>query len=301
MRWDVGYHPAFEGSIHDCILKAIKYGCLAIQFFLGNPKTVKKRHVASFEDISKTKRLLSRFPTHVFSHFPYVGSLLGCVTQLAWAGDEEQDRKTQQVLKSLEYELSILSNFDGLSCGVVIHPGSYRGHLKAKKNLVVPPDMIDDALRTIAESINRINFTDGGKLLLENCAGQGTTLPRTFAQLKTIIDYVDDEHRPHVGVCVDTAHIWGVGEYDLSKCSEVKRMFQEFEDTIGMEYFSLLHLNDSEVELGTNKDRHACLGTGYIWGKSFDSLTLLLDTCKSHGIPMILETHGMDMITLACL
>jgi endonuclease IV len=92
-----------------------------------------------------------------------------------------------------------------------------------------------------------------------------------------------------------------VGEYDISQCSEVERMFREFDETIGMEYFTLLHLNDSEVELGTKKDRHACLGTGYIWGESFSSLFVLLDTCKSHGIPAVLETHGRDMLTLACL
>ena len=192
-----------------------------------------------------------------------------------------------KVIESLEYELSVLSNFDDLRNGVVVHPGAYPNR--------------PAGLANISKSINKITFTENGKLLLENAAGQGNALATTFREIKTILDGVDDAKRGNVGVCVDTAHIWGVGDYDISQCSEVERMFEEFDDIIGLDNFTLLHLNDSEVPLGSRKDRHACLGTGYIWGESFDSLILLLDTCKAHGIPAVLETHGTDMLTLSQL
>jgi deoxyribonuclease-4 len=258
----------------------------ATQFFMGNPKAF-ARHKVSFDDISRTKKLLKKFPLHVFSHFPYIANLAGSVKSLAWHGDSTQDAKTTRVLESLEYELSVLSNFDDLRNGVVIHPGAY-------------PDR-KAGLANISKSINKITFTENGKLLLENAAGQGNALATTFKEIKTIIDGVDEEKRGYIGVCVDTAHIWGVGEYDISECSEVERMFADFDAIIGPEYFTLLHLNDSEVVLGARKDRHACLGTGHIWGDSFDSLILLLNICKERGIPAVLETHGADMLTLACL
>ncbi len=68
-----------------------------------------------------------------------------------------------------------------------------------------------------------------------------------------------------------------------------------------MDRFTLLHLNDSECPKGSRKDRHACLGTGYIWGEDFSALVHLLNKCKEYDIPAVLETHGIDMVTLACL
>lgn len=286
LAWDVGYHPSFSANIYNVLKLAISHGCYAVQFFLGNPQAF-NRHIVSFDDIRKSKKLLKHFPMHVFSHFPYIANLAGSVKQLAWHGNMGQDAKTGKVLKSLQYELSVLSNFDGRRNGVVIHPGAY-------------PDRAA-GLANIARSINKIEFVENSKLLLENAAGQGNALATTFEEIKTIIDGVEEKKREHVGVCVDTAHIWGVGNYDLSKVSEIDRMFADFDRIIGIERFTLLHLNDSKVKRGSRIDRHACLGSGYIWGDSFDSLIHLLNTCRRYGIPAILETHGMDMITLSCL
>ena len=76
-------------------------------------------------------------------------------------------------------------------------------------------------------------------------------------------------------------------------------MFEDFDRIIGIDKFTLLHLNDSIVPLGSRKDEHACLGAGQIWWENFDSLILLLDICKQHGIPAVLETHSLDMLKLA--
>ena len=258
----------------------------AVQFFFGNPKSLKRCEV-NFPDVIRAKSLVKKFPTHVFSHFPYITSLVGSVKSLAWNGDEKQNKKTEYMLKQLEYELSILSNFDVKRNGVVIHPGSFKDTEKG--------------LLAVAKSINKINFTEGGMLLLENCAGEGTKLPKNFDEIRTILDNVDEKKKVNVGICVDTAHIWGVGDYDLSKVEGVKKMFSDFDKKIGMDKFILLHLNDSEVKMGAKKDRHARIGTGYIWGKSYDSLIYLLDTCKKYKIPCILETHPSDIVTISLM
>ena len=87
----------------------------------------------------------------------------------------------------------------------------------------------------------------------------------------------------------------------MSDIKDIDRLFIDFEEIIGLEKFTLLHLNDSETVQKSKKDRHACLGKGYIWKESFESLIYLLDKCKSVGIPAVLETHGIDMLTLASL
>ena len=283
IKWDVGSHIQFSKNIYSSLNNSIFSGMYVTQFFMGNPKTF-ERHRVSNEDIILCKQLLDRFPLHVFSHFPYVANLAGSVKQLAWDGDVEQNNKTNSVIKEIEYELGIISNFKGKRNGVVIHPGNYKDR--------------KIGLETIAKSINKINFTEGSTLLLENSAGKGCSLATTFEEIKYIIDHVEVNKQKHIGVCVDTAHICGYGEYDLSKCSDVIRMFTEFNNIIGMDKFTLLHLNDSTVPLGSKKDHHACLGSGHIWGESFRSLILLLDTCNKHGIPALLETHGDDMLLL---
>jgi len=286
MYWKVGAHTGFSKKIYPTIKEAINYGMYSCQFFMGNPKSYDRQKI-SHEDINTTKSLLKRFPMNVFTHFPYIANLNGSVKSLAWSGDTERDAKVSHVIKSLEYELSIVSNFSTPTnrTGVVIHPGCY-------------PDR-DVGLDTIAKTINMINFKGDAKLLLENCAGEGRKLCRDFPEIARIINGVDNEKKKNIGVCVDTAHIWGVGDYDLRKCSEIDRMFAEFEEHIGLEYFTLLHLNDSKVDIGSKTDRHACLGTGYIWSGGFESLIHLLNKCTEYDIPMILETHGLDMITLS--
>lgn len=286
LKWDVGAHTAFNGRICDALWTGINYGMYTIQIFMGNPKGF-NRSTISEEDLESCNDILTKFPTHVFTHFPYIANLAGSKNILAWDGDEEQDTKTKKVIQSLEYELNIVSHFTSRRSGVVIHPGN---HVNTQSGLL-----------NIAKTINMITFSPGAKLILENTAGQGTSLARNLDEIKVIIDNVDEEKREHIGVCIDTCHLYAYGDYDLSKISEVKRFFDEFDEKLGIDRFTLLHLNDSQCPMKSRKDRHACLGDGLIWGDGFESLIYLLDLCQKHDIPMVLETHGLDMITLACL
>lgn len=281
LQWEVGAHSGFNGTISDTLWTSINYGMTATQFFLGSPYDY-ERAVISENDIDECNKILDRFPMKVFSHFPYIANLAGSTKSLAWQTDPSQDRKTKFVLKNIEYELNILAKLNG---GVVIHPGNFADKEKG--------------LTAIAESINRINFPENSKLLLENAAGQGSSLATSFSQIKSIIDQVKDSS--HIYVCIDTCHIFACGEYDLRKISEVDRMFKEFDQTIGLDRLKLIHLNDSEIPFGKKVDEHACLGTGYIWTDNFDSLVHLLEKCKQIKVPAVLETHGIDMITLSLL
>jgi len=283
-RKNLGAHIGFGGDLFECISRGIDHGMYSIQFFLGNPKSL-KRHIPRPNDIISAKKLLKRFPTNVFSHFPYISNLVGSIKSLAWNGDDIQDGKTNRLLKSLEYELSVLSNFE--RNGVVIHPGNYKDRKKGISN--------------ISKSINKINFTENSKLILENAAGQGNSLATSFQEIKEIIDGVDEKKRSHIGVCIDTAHIHGYGSYNLSEIEGVKKMFREFDEIIGMKYFSLLHLNDSKVELGAKLDIHQFVCRGKIWKEYSSSLSYLLDMCEAYNIPIILETGASDMLTLAMI
>ena len=77
-------------------------------------------------------------------------------------------------------------------------------------------------------------------------------------------------------------------------------MFYEFDKYIGLEKFNLLHLNDSQVKLGSKKDRHECLCEGCIWKEDNKSLKYLLVKCSENKIPIIIETADVigDMNTI---
>ena len=262
--WNVGAHISFSQKIYKTVENALDCGMYTVQFFMGSPQTCKRQKIEE-EDIQKTMRIMRRYPMNIFSHFPYISNLAGksCKDGLAWNGNSSVDSYLKIIIKELEYELSILAKLNG---GVVIHPGSYPNR--------------SDGLYSISKSINKINFEDNYLLLLENSAGEGNKLCKNFTEIKVVIDNLDVDILKYIGICVDTAHIWGQGDYDLSKIQEVDRMFNDFDKIIGLEYFKLLHLNDSEVELGAKKDRHACLGEGYIWKNSWQSLIYLLNKCQ---------------------
>ena len=176
--WSVGAHTCFAGSIYNTLKLSICRGMSVTQFFMGNPKAF-DRHQFDQNDLRKALRLCERFPMHVFSHFPYIANLAGSVKQLAWEGDFTQDSKTKKVLHSLEYELNVLAQFTSGRSGVVIHPGNYKDRKVG--------------IAKIAESINKINFAEGSKLLLENAAGQGCSLATTFEEIKEIYDQIEEK------------------------------------------------------------------------------------------------------------
>lgn len=278
MKWTIGSHSKFSGNICNSLIQSINSGMLVTQFFMGNPRSF-NRYQATDEDIQKSIKLLEKFPMYVFTHFPYIASLTGSTKQLAWAGNEEQDNKTLNMLKHLEYEINTVGKFGH---GVIIHPNSNPNR--------------KEGLLTVAKSINKINFEGNSKLLIENCSAEGDKLAKDFKEIKIIIDNIDEDKIDNVRICLDTCHIFAAGIYDISKITEIDRMFTEFDNLIGMKFLSLIHLNDSKTPFGSHIDRHACLMDGFIWTK--DVLLYFLNKCESLNIPLVLETEESDLLKL---
>ena len=325
MKWKGGAHLAFNGSISDSIRMAISMGMYSCQIYLGSPRSY-NRSTIDKEDIKAVKDILKFFPVNLFIHTPVIYNLSGKVDNLAWQGGDtlsgrcaasnesdcvrrigtssargdDIDKIMNLCVKGMQYELDVLNMIEvgNIDLGVVVHPGSN----KDKEN----------GLKAISETINKLEFKNGtgkAKLLLENSSGGGTKLATTFEEIKKIIDGVLPEKRENVGVCIDTAHIFGFGSYDLREKSEVDRMFREFDEIIGKEYLCLIHLNDSKCSeqkrhnafFGSCKDCHQLLGEGYIWKDNYETLIYLLEICERRSTPIVLETVKEDIFTLASL
>lgn len=280
-EFPIGAHVEFNKNMLNTFNHATDYGMYAFQVFLGSSHSYKRSRLKE-EDIKMTKKMGSRFPMSIFSHAPYIYNLNGSKSSLAWNGDLEIDKKVQTMIEELEYETGVIAQISSGRSGVVIHPGNYTNR--------------DVGLKTIASTINRINFGEGAKLILENSAGGGTSLMTTIEEMKKIYEHIDLSKRENIGFCLDTCHIHSYGEYDLSDWHEVERLIATFDKEIGLKNLTLFHLNDSHTEKGSRVDRHHYIGSGSIWGGGKESLDYLLTKCKESGIPLILETHESDML-----
>lgn len=259
---------------------AMRLGMSAFQFQLGSLQNIQRKPVE--QTWLDALRGVSECGVHVYSHAPYIHNLAGSKKHLADDSDHPVCVRHRLSLDSLAYELDVLTHFVGAgsTSGVVVHPGSH-------------PDTVN-AVRVIGDSINKIASIESTikpytkrNLVLENCAGEGTKIPSTYEQTAGIFAHIQDPS--WVSVCLDTCHTYAAGLYDLSREDAVDAMFRDFDRVVGQN-LALIHLNDSQTEFGSRKDRHSSLGYGHIWEAGMGSLKTLLNICTQRDIPVVLET-----------
>ena len=150
------------------------------------------------------------------------------------------------------------------------HPGSHVG-----QGMEAGIDQIAQALRKALEPGYPVT------VLLETMAGKGSEVGGRFEELKAIIDAVGSDH---VGVCIDTCHVYDAG-YDI--VSDLDGVLAEFDRVVGLDRLKALHINDSKNPFASHKDRHECIGQGSLGVGTFANIV-------NHPIlkdkPMILET-----------
>ena len=163
--------------------------------------------------------------------------------------------------------------------GLVLHIGSHRG------------SGFDTALPAVAEAlVGSLDEVDaevtGCPILLENAAGAGDTVGRSFEELAQVIDAAGGDER--LGVCLDTQHLWASG-IPFGTVEDADALVTLIDATVGMARLRCLHLNDSKVDFGANRDRHENIGDGTIGA---DGLAALLGHPDLQGVPAILEVPG---------
>ncbi len=165
---------------------------------------------------------------------------------------------------------------------VVLHPGSHTGSGN------------EAGIARIATALNRIHdeTPDCADTVtcLEIMAGQGNVLGRNLAQLRAIIDQVEDKAR--VGVCLDTCHAYATG-YDLRSADGYAHFMAEVDRWLGLEVVKVWHFNDSKGALGSNLDRHVHIGEGEI---GEDGFRHILNDPRWDGVAMLLETPKEDTL-----
>ena len=162
---------------------------------------------------------------------------------------------------------------------VVLHPGS------ALKAGGAVDAAIDRAGAVIAEALAE---SEECPLHLEDTAGAGGTLGRSFEELARLIEVAGGDER--LGVCLDSCHLLASG-YDIRTAEASPRVLDEFDRVVGLDRLGSLHVNDSATPLGSNRDRHANLGDGEI-GR--EGIAAFLSEPRFEGMPCVLEGPGHE-------
>ena len=259
-----GAHVSSAGGISTAIDRAEELGCDAVQVFTQSPRM--------WRPTAHTDEQVERFRArreevgidYVVCHALYLVNLA--------SPDRDLHAKSVAAMRaSLETAAAIGAD------GVVFHVGSHLGAgLEEGLALVVP------ALRELLELTD-----DRLWLVLENAAGAGGTIGRSVDELATIVDRLDGH--PRLGLCLDSCH-WWVSGVDVTDRTALDAAIAELDGRIGVNRLRCLHVNDAEVGLGTNRDRHAALGEGAIGA----GMAAFLAHPAFQGLPAILETTGPD-------
>lgn len=281
-RYHVGCHVSKARTILETIERMIYENLHTLQFYLSSPRGY-KCPVPSLDDIYDTRTLLKEVApsARVYVH--------ACLLYNLCSRNEEQLQKT---LDGLQLELDIAAGFGGH--GVVVHIGS---HPNRQEGIRMIASSIVDVLTSYTSTTTNIAKRIGlsvhqlsreRRLLLECCAGEGNKIGKNLQDFKEILALIPRELHHNVGVCIDTAHLHSAGDWDLSLPNGVDNFFKAFDAEIGLQYFKLLHLNDSKVPFGARRDLHEAIGSGTIF-QEMDTFVDVLRTCHNNKIPMIME------------
>jgi deoxyribonuclease-4 len=258
----IGAHVSPAGGPAHAIERGVERGCRSIQIFNQSPRQWKPT-VYDGEKVAAYKEAFANSDIDaLLIHAVY---LVNCASE-----DKEMRAKS---LASLTASLRAGAALGAVS--VVVHPGS-----ALKSNV---DTALDRAAKTIAEALKE---SDGCRLDLENTAGSGGTLGRSFEELATLIDGAGGG--PRLGACLDSCHLLASG-YDIRTADGLASVIDEFDRVVGCDRLGSLHVNDSKTALGSNVDRHINLGEGEL-GKT--GCAAFLSEPRFEGLPCVFEGPG---------
>lgn len=238
--------------------EAVKIGANTFQFFTRNPRggAVKPLNVEDMQAYCEYARIHDL--QHILAHAPY--TLNACAAD---AGLREFARNVMEDdLMRLSYLPSSMYNF---------HPGS---HVKQGT---------ETGIRYIADMLNHIlKENQTTTVLLETMSGKGSEVGREFEEIRAIMDRTELKH--HLGVCMDTCHVYDAG-YDI--VDHLDEVLNQFDQIIGMDKLKAIHLNDSKNPFASHKDRHEKIGEGSL---GLDTMREIINHPLLFDKPFYLET-----------
>ena len=257
-KFKIGCHLSASKGFLNMGKEIVALGGNTFQFFTRNPRGGAAKDIDE-QDVEAFKKFADENGIEVIlAHAPY--------TLTACSADESirdfAKRTFADDLARMEYVPGNLYNF---------HPGS---HVKQG---------VETGTEYIVEMLNEtIKESQTTTVLLETMAGKGSEIGRKFEELRAIIDKV--ELNSHLGVCLDTCHVYDAG-YDI--VGNLDNVIKEFDDVIGLSRLKAIHINDSKNPFASHKDRHEKIGEGSIGKDAFEAI---INHPALINLPFYLET-----------
>jgi deoxyribonuclease-4 len=267
---NIGAHVRGGGKLVPSLEAGVAIGATSIQVFTQSPRAWKPTQYAP-DVLRDFREALARHPsvTSVFCHATYLINLAASERTLY-----------EQSVQCLINNLSVARGM--AASGLVLHVGSHKG-----TGFEGVASQISEALLEALDSADAApDGVEDCPILIENAAGTGGTVGRTFDEIQFLIEGTGDDER--LGLCIDTQHLWASG-IDFSTVTAARKVVKDVDTRFGLHRLRCLHLNDSKIERGGNRDRHANIGEGTIGAKG---LAPLLGHAKIRNLPLLLEVPG---------
>lgn len=249
---------------------ALSIGANTFAFFTRNPRGGKAKEL-DMDDVAALRELMSQNDFGpLVAHAPYTYNPCSA-----------KERAREFALEAMAEDLRRMEALPGNYYN--FHPGAHVGQGS------------DAGIQMIVDALCQVMF-EGQQttVLLETMSGKGTEVGRSFEELALIIEGVAGK-RPELsaklGVCLDTCHVNDAG-YDI--VHDLDGVLDEFDRVVGIDRLHALHINDSKNSCGAHKDRHECIGKGYLGSEEFGGGMQVMQNIVSNGhlrsLPFILET-----------
>ncbi len=237
---------------------AVKIDANTFQFFTRNPRGAKAKAIIPSDVEAYLAYAAEHGISRILAHAPYT---LNACSADEGLRDFARDTMADDLAR-MEYTPGNCYNF---------HPGCHVNQ------------GVETGIAYIAAMLNQILKPEQRTtVLLETMSGKGSEVGRTFEEIREILDRVELDS--HMGVCLDTCHVWD-GGYDIA--GHLDEVITEFDRVIGLDRLKAIHLNDSMNPLGAHKDRHAKIGEGCI---GQDALIRVVNHPALRDLPFYLET-----------
>lgn len=267
-----GVHTSIAGGLKNAVAEAEAKGCDCFQIFARNPRGWLERELTREEvrEFRDARERVALWPMAIHSVY-----LINLASQDPPVLERSRAAFRQEIKRGIELGADYL----------VVHPGNPK-NASSDAGIATAIESIRIAARGLKLSAG--GSKNGLTILIENTAGQGSSIGCNFDQVADIVAALDDLP---VAVCLDTAHTYASG-YDISSESGLKSSCRAINRSFGFESIKLIHCNDSKVKLGSRVDRHEHIGLGHIGAEAFRRMTHSL---KFRSIPFILETPVDDV------
>ncbi len=273
----LGAHTSIAGGFYRALVRGAEIGCEVIQIFCKSNQQWRSAPISEteLELWQRTRSELGVMPALVHSSY---------LINLASPAEDVWTRSVRGASEELARTARLGIPY------LVVHPGAHGGQGER------------EGIARAARALDRVLEAEGAvapRILLENTAGQGSSIGYRFEHIRDIIG--GSRYPQRLGVCFDTCHAAAAG-YELGGDARYRSTWRTFARLVGWEALCAFHLNDSRTRPGSRCDRHEHIGCGSVGVSAFHRL---LNDPRFSGRPMVIETPkplpGLDRANLALL